>query len=73
MRWTTRQDSEEFDIPAPDGIEAILEYSMADGEVPKGVTIPADPRVSSGEAWGFTTAGDGQEFVRLTDGTWIVL
>ena len=54
-------------------IDRILEYSMEGGDVPTGVTIPDDPRVSSGEAWAFTPAGAGQVFVRLEDGTWETL
>jgi hypothetical protein len=46
--WSKREeDSADEAIPAPVGIEAIMEYSMAEGEVPEGVTIPGEETISS--------------------------
>ena len=67
MRWTSRQDSEEFDIPAPVGIEAILEYSMADpdAQVPTGVTIAGREDISSRRIPGLEIREPGEPWAAL--------
>lgn len=55
----SQDGSEDEAIPAPDGIDRILEYSMDGGEVPTGVTIAAEEDISirgievrePGESW----------------------
>lgn len=72
--WSKREDEADEIIPAPADIRPILEYSMEGAEVPEGVTIPGRENISSGGvAFGFSTAGDGEAYVRRADGTWEVL
>ena len=48
--WSKREEEPEFSIPPPDrdGVTRVLEYTMddPDAEVPKGVTISGEGRVS---------------------------
>ena len=64
--WSKReQDSEEFDIPAPDGIERILEYSLKGGQVPTGVTIAGGETISSRRVDPLQVREPGDEWVAL--------
>ena len=65
MRWTSRDDSEDEAIPAPDGIEAILEYSMKGGEVPEGVTIAGKENISSRRIPGLEIREPGEQWAAL--------
>ena len=65
--WSKREeeDSDDGYIPAPDGIERILEYGMEKGEVPTPVTKPAEGLILS----------ERIEDVRVRDdsGNWVAL
>lgn len=62
--WARSEDSADEVIPAPVGIERILEYSMRepDAAVPEGVTKPSEEDIS---IRGIEVRGPGETWTRL--------